>query len=266
MRIVFIFILSFILSVETVFPQKVYTKDELDSIMNPRLLAGNKDLLRFDAVEINAGIMSEDDKPLSFSFKCRNVSDRQIVITKISTTCGCTEAKINNPVVKPGDDAEILLVFNPFGHPGKAFLRAFVYSDLSEKTPVAVLTVNGEVTPSVKLWKDYRVTMGELKLRSKTFNFGRVRNGSRRLEKIACANSGSKPLKVTAMKGFLPDFMSLRTEPQVLEPSEEGYLVIELTGNTPDKTIGNKTYKVLLDGLHARPSERMIDVKLEFVD
>ena len=145
-------------------------------------------------------------------------------------------------------------------------MRAFVYSDLSEKTPVAVLTVNGEVTPSVKLWKDYRVTMGELKLRSKTFNFGRVRNGSRRLEKIACANSGSKPLKVTAMKGFLPDFMSLRTEPQVLEPSEEGYLVIELTGNTPDKTIGNKTYKVLLDGLHVRPSERMIDVKLEFVD
>lgn len=266
MRIVFIFILSFILSVEFVFPQKVYTKDELDSVMNPRLLVGNKDLLRFAAVEINAGIMSEDDKPLSFSFKCRNVSNRLITITKISTTCGCTDAKISNSVIKAGEETEVLLVFNPFGHPGKAFLRAFVYSDLSEKMPIAVLTINGEVTPSVKLWKDYRFTMGELKLRNKTFNMGKVRIGTKRTERIACANSSSKPLKVTAMKGFLPDFMSIRTEPEVLEPSEEGYIILELKENVLDGIIGKKTYKVLLDGIHVRPSERMIGVNIEFVN
>lgn len=266
MRIVFILISTIILSAKYVFSQKVYTKEELDSIINPKTLVGNNDLLRFEVIEINAGIMSEDDKPLSFSFNCRNLSEREIVITRISTTCGCTEVKIDNPVIKPAEEAEVLMAFNPFGHPGKAFLRAFIYSNLSEKFPIAVLTVNGEVTPSVKLWKDYRVAMGELKLRSKMFNLGKVETGTKRIEKIACVNSGSKPLKVTAMKGFLPDFFSLRTEPQVLEPSEEGYLILELKKNIPDAIKGKKTYKVLLDGLHARPSERMIDVKMELLD
>lgn len=266
MRNVVILILSIILSVEFTFSQKLLTREELDGLMNPSTLSESEKMLKFDSTEINAGIMSEDDSPLSFSFKCKNISNRQIVITRISTTCGCTDAKISTPVIEPGKDAEILLVFNPFGHPGKAFLRAFVYSSISEKTPIAVLTVNGEVTPSVKLWKDYKFTMGTLKLRNKIFNVGAVKQGTKRIERIACANSGSKPLKISAMKGFAPEFILLRTEPQVLEPSEEGYLILEIKGNVPENLSGKKTFKVLLDGLDIRPFERMIEVNMEIVN
>ena len=265
MRIVVALLLAVVFYVQQFYAQK-YARKEFDKVLNPSLLAGADSILRFDNTVISAGTMSEDDEPGSFCFKCRNTGTRSVVVTKIATTCGCTEAKINMPVIEPGGEAEVTLVFNPFGHPGKAYLRAFVYSDLSEKLPIAVLTVNGEVTPSAKLWKDYRFTMGDLKLRSATFNLGKVRIGSKRKERVACANSGSKPLKVTAMDGFLPSFMSLRTEPEVLEPSEEGYLILELKENVPDGIIGKKTYKVLLDGLRTRPSERMIDVNLEFVN
>lgn len=234
--------------------------------MNPSTLKQAKSLLAFDSTEINAGVMSEDDKPLTFSFNCKNISKRDIVITKVTTTCGCTAAEVDNPVLKPDDTAEIQVTFNPFGHPGKAFLKTFVYSDVSEKEPIAVLTINGEVTPSDKLWKDYRYTMGKLKLRSRVVRFNRVNRNDIKSEKIACANSGSRPLKVGAVKGFIPPFMILKTEPEVLAPSEEGFLVIEINGNIPDDVIGKKNYKVILDGLDVRPSERTLDVSLELVN
>lgn len=266
MKFVIIFILSFILSAQSVLAQKVYTREELEKVLNPSLLGKAETLLEFDSTEINAGVMSEDDEPLTFSFNCKNVSKKQIAISKINTTCGCTVAEVENPVLEPGDKTVIKVVFNPFGHPGKAFLRTFVYSAFSEKEPVAILTVNGEVAPSGKLWKDYRYTMGALKLRNKTIDFGSVDNGDVKSERIACANSGSRPLKVTVVKGFIPSFIDVRTEPAVLAPSEEGVLIVELKGDIPSSLSGKKKYKVILDGPDVRPSERTIEVSLEIVN
>lgn len=265
MKFVVIFILSSLLSVQRIIAQKVYTRDELERVMNPSVLEKADLLLRFDSTEINAGVISEDDKPITFSFRCRNVSGKRVVITRINTTCGCTDAQVDNLVIQPGGEANIKVVFNPFGHPGKAFLRTFVYSDFSEKEPIAALTVNAEVKPSEKLWKDYRYTLGTLKLRNITADLRQVEIGKKKSLKIACANSGSRPLKVAPMNGFLPDFISLRTEPEILSPSEEGVLVIEYNGKMPKEISGKKNYKVILDGLDVRPSQRTITVSLEFM-
>lgn len=163
--IIWMFIL---LSVPSLMAQKVFSQKELDAVLNPVLMEHAEEMLRFERMEINAGTLSEDDKPQVFTFTCTNVGKQKIVVTKISTTCGCTNAHIDSPVINPGEKAVIQLTYNPFGQPGTIYTRAFVYVSISEKKPIAALTISGKVTPSSTLWRDYRYTMGHLKIRAKT--------------------------------------------------------------------------------------------------
>lgn len=245
--------------------QKVFTREQLERVMHPVVLCDAFKILRFDTTEINAGIISEDEPPQTFIFRCRNISDRRIAITRINTTCGCTEAYIDHPVMQPGDEACIKVEFNPFGHPGKSQLRAFLYSDISESQPIAILILNTEVTPSAKLWKDYRYTIGPLKLRNVVADLGKIFIDKPKSIKIACANSGSKPLCITQVKDSLPEFISLYTEPSILAPSEEGMLVIEYNGTYPVGLDGISSYEVILDGIDLPSSQRTISVSIELV-
>lgn len=258
-----VIILMMWLSVSFVAAQKVFTQQELDAVLHPELVDNAQEMLRFDCVEINAGVLSEEDKPRVFTFTCTNVGKERMVITRISTTCGCTGAKIDRPIINPGEKAVVSVTYNPFGQPGSIYTRAFVYADVSEKHPVAALTIVGKVTPMESQWKDYKYAMGNLRIRAKVVNFGIVKSGMQRVEKIACANAGDTMLKVNAVKGFLPDFVRLRTEPEVLEPSQEGYLVVELDGRKMSGMTGKKQLNVLLDGISARPSDRMIKISME---
>jgi Tfp pilus assembly protein PilX len=99
--IIWMFIL---LSVPSLMAQKVFSQKELDAVLNPVLMEHAEEMLRFEHMEINAGTLSEDDKPQVFTFTCTNVGKQKIVVTKISTTCGCTNAHIDSPVINPGEN------------------------------------------------------------------------------------------------------------------------------------------------------------------
>lgn len=105
--------------------------------------------------------------------------------------------------------------------------------------------------------------MGHLKIRAKTLNMGTVTSTMRKVERIACANAGSAPLKIGAVKGFLPEFLSLRTEPEVLEPAQEGFLIVELDGEKLSEQKGQKSFSILLDGISGRPSDRTIKISMD---
>lgn len=244
--------------------QKFFTREQLEAVLNPPLLQDAGNILRFDSLSVHAGTLSEDDAPVTYVFTCRNISGKQVEVTRIKTTCGCTDAAIGKTLLEPGDGTDIRVTFNPFGHPGKLFTRAFVYVSLSEKEPVASLAVVGEVQPSSALWKNYRFAMGNLRVVRKDVDFGRIKEGVVRTEKIACANSGSRPLTVKAVGGFLPGYLSVRTEPETLEASEEGFLLIEVDGEKLSGEKGGERHlNVLLDGIFASPSERTLRVSLE---
>lgn len=113
------------------------------------------------------------------------------------------------------------------------------------------------------MWKDYKYAMGNLRIRTKTVSFGAVSTGMHRVERIACANAGNEVLRIGAVKGFLPEFIRLSTEPEVLEPGQEGYLILELDGGKIPGAKGKKQFNVLLDGISARPSDRTIKINVE---
>jgi hypothetical protein len=46
-------------------------------------------------------------------FTVRNVGDAPLEIKAVSTSCGCTRAYINKTLIAPGEEAELLVTFDP---------------------------------------------------------------------------------------------------------------------------------------------------------
>ena len=71
--------------------------------------------LKFDQQLIDAGTMTEDDAPRTYSFVGRNVGGKMLEISRIQTTCGCTKSSVSQMRLQPGDSCKIELTFTPHG-------------------------------------------------------------------------------------------------------------------------------------------------------
>ena len=79
------------------------------------------------------------------------------------------------------------------------------------------------------------------------------------IERIACANSGDHPLKLSAL--LLPSCLKFHTEPAVLAPGQEGDLVITLDKTKlPSFHTEEKHLTLIIDGVIGKPSEKTIEV------
>lgn len=59
-----------------------------------------------------------DSAPVNYEFKFTNTTDREVMITNVSSSCGCTSVAAD-PVVKPGASSVIRATFNPTGRNGR---------------------------------------------------------------------------------------------------------------------------------------------------
>ena len=81
-------------------------QEKLDSILNPSIWKAGK-VLCFDMTSVHIGTLSEDDAPVTYHFRYRNVSKQTVYVTKINTSCGCTAAKFSTVPIKPGEKGVI---------------------------------------------------------------------------------------------------------------------------------------------------------------
>lgn len=241
--------------------QAVVPRHVIDSIANPPMAEDRA--LAFERTEIGSILVSEDDAPSEHTFRFTNRGGEPLVITRVETSCGCLTASYDRRPVEPGKEGEIVVKYDPRGHSGKLMQRAFVYTAASGNRPAARLTLDGEVTPSENAAKGYRLAMGPLRLRTKTVAVGDVGRAGSRTERIECLNTGSKSLRLKAMAGITPGWISLRTEPEVIAPGQTADLVITVDGaRIPAGAKGNLTQELVVEGIDIRPSERVLYVTL----
>ena len=94
-----------------------------DIVNNPASLENNKvsasnAIIKFETTEHDFGDIMEGEK-VSYSFKFNNVGKNDLVITSVSTTCGCTVTDFPKDPVKPGESGTIEVTFNSSGRSGK---------------------------------------------------------------------------------------------------------------------------------------------------
>ena len=186
-RIIFLLYLglSFALNAQT----RVLPREKIEAVANPRLSADSASL-RFEVRTITAEKMNEDDAPKKFIFRFRNISDRLISIHRISTTCSCVSAYSSKVNLHPHEEAEINVMYDPKGHPGKFERKVFIYTDAGTD-PAAVLRLNVDVDSGTDMSSVFPVLMGRIRLRRNILTFT---DKSQAVEKIPFINISDKEI------------------------------------------------------------------------
>lgn len=236
----------------------------VDSLLNPPLMQQAENILRFGKTVLDVGTLTEDDAPQTYRFTYTNVSSEPVVITRVRTTCGCAVAEARTGKVMPGETQTIALTYNPRNHPGTIDTNAFVYLSTSDKTPVARLTLTGNVLPGADEWARYPYAMGKLRLKQNRLTFREVAAGKQPSERILCGNSGDTPLRLSAL--ILPKFATFRTEPEVIPPGGEADIVVTIDASLIPAGRGKAfTFPILIEGVDARPSDRTLNINVNCI-
>lgn len=251
--VIFIFLLLPVLSPAQM---KILPKEKVESVANPKLSPISASL-KFDKTVIKAPAMNEDDSPADFTFNFKNVGDKPLKIHKVVSTCTCAKAVPERTEILPGEGSSIKLTYNPKGHPGKFNRRVFVYCDTTSD-PAAVLSLFVEVESSKDPSGLYPIQMGKIRLRRAQVNFHADKKAA---ESLRFINLSGNPLKLEVEDLFLPSYLSFKTEPEEVEDSQEGMIVIYYN---PEKGKPIKTeIPVILKMQGVRPSESTIKVIIE---
>lgn len=235
-------------------------KEVLDSIANPPE-ADCSSLMEFDTKRIVTGEIGEDEVPV-YCFSFVNKGGRPLEIRHITTSCGCAVAKCTAPVVNPGDSGKISVTYYPKGHPGKFERRIFVYTDLSDKRPTAVLSLSVNVRQGAdrSYWFPHR--MGSISMKVKEFTF---RSDMKDVVCLDFLNSGDVPVTPGIAEEFLPDYIRAWCETPGVEPGKEGEICISFD---PDRFAGSRAagagtggpvrVPLILEGLGVSPGASTI--------
>ena len=238
---------------------RLLSREALDSLMSPQVMPNGDRVLAFETLQKDFGVIYEDGSPLAVDYHFVNVSSKPVVITRITTNCGCTVAEIGDSVVAPGKRSVIRVKFNPRRRSGTVDTNSFVYTSLSDKEPVAKLTLLGNVIDNDE-WNHLPCRMGTLKLKRKEVVFEPVKAGTAPQLRIPCANVGTAPLRLSSV--LLPSFAAFSTEPLEIAPGEEGDIIITINGDMLPSN-APRSFNVVVDGVRGRISDRIIKVKLE---
>jgi hypothetical protein len=81
-------------------------------------------------------------------FEVRNVGAGKLEIAGVSTSCGCTTAKIDRRQLAPGETAELAVMYDPLAHNGATgqFMRMIYIRSDDPDVPEITLTVRVTVT------------------------------------------------------------------------------------------------------------------------
>ena len=232
-------------------PYRIIPRSQLDSLAHPAVAADAP--LRFEALRIDIGTVSEDDTPSAHVFRWTNTGGEPLGLLEVSTGCNCLTAAFDRTPVPPGETGTVTLQWHPKGHPGPFQRKALVYA-ASDSRPVAVLELSGVVTPSLRPTHDYPQVLGPLRLKRTQV---RMSGTERCIERIEVMNAGDRPLRLSADERLLPDGIVLECLPETLPAGETGDIEIRFDPARMKRPLPERL-PLLLRGLP--PGQNMIYV------
>lgn len=234
---------------------RMVSKEKLQEVANPALSADSASL-SFEQKHIIAEPMNEDDAPKTFVYRFTNIGKETVTIKRLVSTCSCASAVCPVKEVAPGASAEISVTYNPKGHPGKFERKVFVYTQ-DGNSPAVVLRLSVEVATGADLSQEWPVQMGSIRLRRSEVAFSA---GAKGVEQLRFINLSGRPLALQCEENFLPECLSFRTEPEVVEDGAEGVIVISYDPSLPGV---RDSMNVLLKGLGLPPTKSSITVRIK---
>jgi hypothetical protein len=206
----------------------------------------------FDKKVFDFGDVLRENKNYTCTFIVENQIDKPLVLLSVKTSCSCLKAEVVDKVVKAGSEGEIKLTYNPKGHMGAFEQRVYIYTNLSQSVPTAVLYVVGRVVASASHASEYPYHRGMLRLRQDNLQ---VEAGREQTMRVACYNAGTRAMRLREDTLLSSRGVTMRSEPEVLAGGAEGDLIITYS---PTKGVKEQSLRLYIMGLTLPPRERMI--------
>lgn len=157
---------------------------------------GAESALQFATLSHDLGHIREDGGQVQLLFTATNNSDREIFITNLTTSCGCTTASYSKEAIAPHATFQLAVTFNPYNRPGRIDKHIFVSTSDSEE--VITLLLKGYVQERERTIDEiYPFDMGEgLRLRSNFHAFGYIEQGNSAEEHIGYVNTSERAISL----------------------------------------------------------------------
>lgn len=235
---------------------RLVPRTQIDSLARPSVAEG-ADAMRFERTSMRIGPLSEDDAPQRCVYRFRNCGTEPLAVTRVTTTCSCAAASAGQRPVAPGETDSIVVVYSAKGHLGRFDRRIFVYTQLSDRLPTAVLTLSAEVTAGADRSTEYPFEMGALRLKRTTVAFDGKSSCEERIEVL---NTGDRPLTVGYDRALSPDFIALRCEPRSIPPGGMADLAVSFSLEKLPAGWRRTSVPLMLTGVGQTPRMCMLSV------
>jgi hypothetical protein len=69
---------------------------------------------------------------VSFTFVFKNEGTKALIINNVDSGCGCTEVKIPNKTIEPGQEGQVEVIYNSAGEVGRQLKTITLYSNAEQ--------------------------------------------------------------------------------------------------------------------------------------
>ena len=185
-------------------------------------------VMTFEKTTHDFGKINEADGRVTTVFEFKNEGMAPLVLSNVRASCGCTTPQWTKEPIEPGQTGNITVTYNPNGRPGR-FQKSITVTSNASAEPKR-LYIKGEVIPKpAKPTEQYPITMGALKLKTKSLNFGVIKNTtSGKLLEIEYANTTDSVLTVGLACSETDTYIKPSVSLKELKPSETGKLQFAL--------------------------------------
>lgn len=87
------------------------------------------------------------EEVVSFTFIFKNEGTKALTITSFDSGCGCTEVKIPNKTIEPGQEGQIEVIYNSSGEVGRQLKTITLYSNADQ--PEKQLFIKANITNEI---------------------------------------------------------------------------------------------------------------------
>ena len=162
--------------------------------------------------------------PATVTYQFTNTGDKPLVISNVTTSCGCAKAQWTEEPVPAGGKGKITVVFDAeaIGH---------FYKDVGVYCNAASLPIyldfNGEVTADAKNYSfTHPYAIGAIRLTQDELDFKSVNKGDRPVIELLVANTSNKAYSPVLM--HLPPYLEAKAEPEKLGRGKTGKILVTL--------------------------------------
>ncbi len=182
--------------------------------------------LDFEFTNHNFGYIEEMVEPAEFIFNFVNNANKNITITHVKASCGCTTPAWTSGPIMPSDSGFVKVKYNPKNRPGK-FNKSIQVSTTSSSSN-EILYISGFVKPRPKNpEQDFPIVRGKFRLKSQELNLGRMTTEKIVEKTFDIYNESTDTIEfLTSEKLALPTHITIRLEQPFLAPQTAGKFTI----------------------------------------